>query len=147
MNRDSFSQELKDKYDKMGKDGVQRYYAERNLTAIPNPISEFIIDMHVYDDDDKLVAYAEAEVRPGWTSRRFPWDTVHVPFRKKKYFNEDVPSFYFAFNHDASIACVIDKTDILKSNFGLSDNKYQNKELFFKVPLHKTTLVKIKKEI
>lgn len=146
MSGYKYSQEMYDKFDEMGKNAVKRFFAERNLKAVPNPTNKFVIDMYVYDGDE-LVALAEAEVRSEWTGKRFPFPTIHVPIRKDKYLHQDLPSFYFTINHDATATYVIDAQDVVKSNRHMTDTTRQKNELFFDVPLSKAKLHRIKKEI
>lgn len=146
MKNKSFSKSMHDKWDALGKEAVKRFFEERNLTAIPNPKSEFIIDMHVLKGD-KLVAYAEAEVRDCWVGPVFYYPTIHVPYRKKHYFEGALPAFYFAMNFDCSYTMVVKAKDILQSDVVRKDNSYKRREPFFDVPKSKGTLYKLGKAL
>jgi hypothetical protein len=100
--------------------------------------------MYVYNGD-KLVAYAEAEVRQLWNTSNFYFDTIHIPYRKKKYLQHDLPTFYFVINSMGTYAFVIMAENILKSPVKVMSNKFQKKEMFFDVSKNKAKLYKLKK--
>jgi hypothetical protein len=67
----------------------------------------------------------------------FPFDTVHVPFRKKKFLDLDRPMTLFSVKRDLSQALWCPGEDIKNSPVEVKNNKFMHQEKFFVVPLNK----------
>jgi len=72
---------------------VSKYYVSRfGYEAIDNP-NEYGVDLIVPN-----VCYIEVENRLMWKEDRFPYTTLHVPHRKRKFFKLDMPTLLFTWN-------------------------------------------------
>lgn len=79
------------------------------------------------------VCYAEIEQRD-WQS--CPYQTVHVPSRKKKLVNNDLPTIYFVVSKDLKTAIWCKGEDIVASPLREVPNKaVKSGEYFYDVPL------------
>ena len=83
---------------------------------------------------DEVVGYAEVERRHNWVGK-FTFQTVHVPFRKKKFFEMAKETALFAVSKDMSQAMWARGEDILSSPVVKLDNRYMKDEPFFDVPV------------
>lgn len=89
------------------------------------------------------VGFAEVERRHNWVSD-FPYQTVHVPYRKHKFFTYDLPTLLFSVKLDLSQALWCRGDTILQSPVVENPNKYvENGEKFFAVPLRLWRLVNL----
>ncbi len=96
MKIKKFDQDLHDKYDSPARAAVSAWLNNIwGVDAIDNP-DIFGIDLMIYRAG-KFVGYVEVEVR-SWTPY-CPFDTIHVPVRKKHML--EVPNtLFFALTHD-----------------------------------------------
>jgi hypothetical protein len=132
-----FDQDLFDKNDSKGKKAVAGY-----LIKIGYKVAEgdrYGVDLICYKDDE-LAGYVEVEVRHNWKTS-FSYSTLHVPYRKHKFFTLDKTTILFATNSDSTQAYWVKDTDILISPIENKPNKYMESELFFVVPLRYCTKV------
>lgn len=80
----------------------------------------------------------EIERRPSWRGPEFPYDTVHIPLRKKKFFLHN--GSYMILNKEADRALSIDVQDIIKNPLVEVPNKYLPEgELFYNIPIEQFT--------
>ena len=91
MKTKPFNQEVHDSCDPVAREAVIKYLAKCNRTAYPHP-DKYKVDLIVENEFMVPVCYAEIEMRD-WDSCPFP--TVHVPRRKKKLVDNDLPTLYF----------------------------------------------------
>lgn len=96
----------------------------------------------IYKVDFKItvgehILFVDSEARPGrWADGDFPFQTVHVPYRKQKMIAENVPFFYYVLRRDMARALVIKGPDILASKVIEFKNQAGEIEKFFDVPAH-----------
>jgi hypothetical protein len=106
-----------------------------HLDAIGNP-NMFGVDLVVFDNF-MPVKYVEVEMRlwrDGW--HYCPYSTIHVPLRKEKLFNNDLPTFMCVVNQYRKWAYWIDTDKILKAPIIEVKNKAVAKdEYFYDVPV------------
>lgn len=90
--------------------------------------------------------FIDVEVRSNWDKEKFPYSTVHVPYRKKKF--AILKNFrYFVLNYDMTKCLVCKGSDILKSvikELKTTRTEKGEKEEFFDVPIKKFKLHKLK---
>ena len=133
-----FDQSLHDQYDEPAKDFVKKYYHELDIQAVDNP-DRFGVDLILYKDTIKI-GYAEVEVCAGWTGAIYPFKTYHVPIRKSRFFNLDLPTYFFSISNTFLQALYINGDEILSSPIIEVANKYVPKlEQFFDIELSKMT--------
>lgn len=96
MQIKKFDQELHDKYDPPARAAVAKWIDMKwGLQALDNP-DKYGTDLIVYRDG-KPVGFAEVEVRQ-WNPY-CPFDTIHVPMRKK-HMLEAPKTLFFALTQD-----------------------------------------------
>lgn len=92
-NNKKFDPELHKKADEPAKT-VTKYYCGRfGYDAEDNP-NIYGVDLIVPD-----VCYIEVERRFMWKSDKFPFASLHIPHRKRKFFNQDMPVLVFTWNY------------------------------------------------
>lgn len=112
MKTKPFNQEVHDACDPVARQAIIGYMAKTwNLFAVPNP-DKYKVDLIVENEFMVPVGYAEIEMRD-WDA--VPFATIHVPGRKKKLFDNDMPTRYFVVSRGLKKAwwCKVD--DILNS--------------------------------
>jgi len=133
-----FDKSLHDRYDEPAKDFVKNYYNEQGIKAVDNP-NKYDVDLILYKDTIKI-GYAEVEVCAGWTGAIYPFKTYHIPIRKSRFFNLDLPTYFFSISNTFLQALYINGDEILSSPIIEVPNKYVPKlELFFDIDLSKMT--------
>jgi hypothetical protein len=133
-----FDKKLHEENDKKGKEFavkiIQKIYPNYNIVEG----SKFGVDLKVVDPKDCTVhREIEIEVRSNWSGDLdFPFDTVNIPERKRKFFNGLCT--YVSINKNLNRCLLIKDEDILKSPLVENSNKYvASGERFFKVPISK----------
>lgn len=133
-----FDQTLHDQYDVPAKDFVKNYYHEQGIKAVDN-VNKYDVDLILYKDGIKI-GYAEVEVCAGWTGAIYKFKSYHVPIRKARFFNLDLPTYFFAVSNTFTQALYINGDQILSSPIIEVKNKYVPKlEQFFDIELNKMT--------
>tara|TARA_R100000742_G_C4223266_1_gene46499 strand:- start:161 stop:607 length:447 start_codon:yes stop_codon:yes gene_type:complete len=94
--------------------------------------------------DDQIIKKAEVEVRHNWKGDfDFPFSTVNIPSRKKKFF--DGNCLYFSINKNLTRCMMIDDKDILESPLEENPNRFvSSNEMFYKVSTSKCKSLQIK---
>jgi hypothetical protein len=136
-----FDQKLFDENDSIAKTAVSKYLKD-NFDVCVFWGYEYFIDLLVVSSI-KSIALIEVERRSNWVDK-FPFDTVHVPLRKKKYFVDTLyPTYLFSVRFDCKEALFCDGETIINSPVVMKPNKYSSGEPFFAVPLEHWTLIKL----
>ena len=145
--RKRFDRTLYTKYDALAKEATTHYLTGQGYTVNghPNRYAQDLIFGHfepakVYDLD--TVSCAECEVKLVWNGETFPYDTVQLPERKKKFFN--APTRFFIWNSTLTTAATFWSNDIKDLEPVEVPNKYVYKgEYFYQIPLDMVTFVTI----
>lgn len=123
---------------------------EENDTKYRDVVKAYLLSQgyKVKDNEDKYgqdleaYFYVEFEKRSCWTEDKFPYDTVHIPFRKQKFLFSNC--MYFVLSADGKRGMFCSNKDILMSPVATISNKYVKKgELFYNVPLDKFEVVEL----
>ena len=117
-----------------------RNYMERNcgVQVYPNK-DQYGVDL-VLGRDDKVLGYAEVEVRQ-W-SPNCPYATIHVPERKTKFFGGRV--LFFALTKDIQHAYWIQTNEIKKYPLKEVRNRsVASGEMFYDVPTSEFTFINL----
>jgi len=140
MQNKRFDRQLHDDHDEFGRSVVKKFIAHKfGMNAQDNP-DVYGVDLLLYKSD-KIVGYAEVEVRNNWKTDHFPFDELNIPLRKKKFFQLDMPLLFFAVKNDGTRLLYCGKSVILSSEIKESKNKYvTSNEYFFKVPIEKMNM-------
>lgn len=129
-----FSRELHDQNDEPAKNAVWRYLFNNWKVEVEEG-DTYGVDLVCFRDRE-IVGYVEVERRHNWVGD-FPFDSVHVPFRKKKFLDLDRPMTLFSVKRDLSQALWCPGEDIKNSPVEVKSNKFMTQEKFFVVPLNK----------
>ena len=129
--RKEFDQGVHDACDPPARDAVARMIkAHWGLDAVA--YEKYKVDLVVENEFMVPVGYAEVEMRP-WVDCPFP--TIHVPERKKKLFDNDLPTRYFVVSKDLKKAWWCKVEEILSSPLVEVKNKeVPEGEYFYDVP-------------
>jgi hypothetical protein len=130
-----FNQEVHDACDPVAREAVINFMASKwNRTAYPHP-DKYKVDLIVENEFMVPVCYAEIEMRD-WESCPFP--TVHVPSRKKKLVDNDLPTLYFVVSKGLKKALWCEGESIVESPLREVPNKaVKAGEYFYDVPINK----------
>ncbi len=135
-----FSPELHDENDGPAKDAVMAYI-KRAWQLDPREGGKYDVDIDVYERG-ALIAHVEVEKRSHWVGD-FPFATVNIPIRKRKFFLLDLPTLLFSVKADLTQALYTKGDIILDSQVINNPNKYLKEEQFFSVPLRYWKLVNL----
>jgi hypothetical protein len=132
-----FNSTLHSKYDEPTKYFVKKYYHEQDIQAVDNP-DIFGVDLILYKDGIKI-GYAEVECCVGWNENNYPFNTYHIPLRKTRFFNLELPTEFWAVSNTFRQAFHINGDDIIyNTQIKIVQNKYNNKnEEFYDIDLRK----------
>jgi hypothetical protein len=133
MNR-PFNQEAYNINDFVAKEVVLEYLNNfPNLVAVDNP-DRFGPDI-VVEDRNRHFVYVEVERRTRWTGNKFPYGSVHIPERKRKWLSLPTTSTtFFEVSKDLKTALVIDGEVVAKSPV-IKGKGTDGIEDFFDVPI------------
>ena len=135
-----FDQSLHDENDGPAKDAVMAYI-KRAWKLDPREGGTYDVDINVYERG-ALIAHVEVEKRSHWVGD-FPFATVNIPIRKRKFFLLDLPTLLFSVKADLTQALYTRGDIILDSQVINNPNKYMDKEQFFSVPIRYWKLVNL----
>ena len=135
-----FDQSLHDENDGPAKDAVMAYI-KRAWQLDPREGGTYDVDINVYEHG-ALIAHVEVEKRSHWVGD-FPFATVNIPIRKRKFFLLDLPTLLFSVKADLTQALYTKGDIILDSQVINNPNKYMDKEQFFSVPIRYWKLVNL----
>ncbi len=147
-----FSQKLFDQNDALARQAITTWLEGRGLSIIPNP-NKFGVDLYVYRSVDFATQkkpepfYAvECEIKRVWHGPTLPWGTVQLPWRKKKYSDDEaVPVEYWILNNELTHAIVIYEAELTDKRLTEVRNKYVDRgEYFYQIPLDVCSIVELK---
>lgn len=133
----SFNKEAYDLFDKRCKEeGIQLFLDCFKIKAEENPF-QYDVDLLLYIDNTLIpTGYCEVEIRNIWNSDEFPYDTVSIPYRKKKWFESHSKAIFFflVFNKYFDRALIARVSTILdKSKIYTGTSKFGNTETFYRL--------------
>lgn len=133
MIRKPFNQAVHDACDPPARDAVIRFHESRGYYA--KPFDKYKVDLIIENEFMVPVGYAEIEMRD-WEECPFP--TIHIPERKKKLFDNDMPTTYFVVSKSLKKAWWCKTEEILESPLIEVKNKaVPEGEYFYDVPVDK----------
>ena len=136
-----FSQSLHDKYDKLGRFAVKWLFSSDIIEYVDNPdvYGVDLLGYNVYTED--ICRHVEVEVKASWEEGPFPYKSVNIPFRKKKFFTEPTEVWFCMVRADGNALIAIDSTDLLwNAEIVEVKNKYNKRgEPFYRVPIENFT--------
>ena len=129
--RKRFDRELFDKCDDPARQATADYLESIGLEVRDHP-NRYAQDLIASDDTQEFLV--ECEVKRVWTTHDFPYDTVQLPERKSKFFDQSTQ--FFIWNKDFVTAMTFWSDDIKDLTPVEVPNKYMYKdEYFFQVPM------------
>jgi hypothetical protein len=124
-----FDKKLFEKYDQAAKEATLKYLRDSKCTAEENTQDRYAQDI-IYNGNN----YAECEVKRVWKGYDFPFDSVQLPERKRKFFNK--PTLFFIWNEDCTRAATFHSEKVKHLVPVEVSNKYiKSGEKFFQIPL------------
>ena len=140
MSYKQFDQQLHDENDPPARKAVSDFITRAwGLGAEEG--GKYDVDLFVIDSTKMYKGAVEIERRHNWLDK-FPFKTVHVPYRKAKFFGF-FPTILFVLRSDMKQGMWAHGSVIVESPVVRVDNKYVNDEPFFDVPLSKWTRVNL----
>jgi len=123
-------------FDKRAKDTIIELLSEHPYRAMENP-NRYGIDILLYFDEI-FVKSIEVETKRSFTTWESLYPKVHIPERKRKFFN-DSRSYFLLLNLDFDKFLFIKGSDILKCEVTdkLTSRSSVVMDKFFEVPLEK----------
>jgi len=133
-----FNKKLWKENDKKGKEfatSILKKIYGNNIKIVEGV--EYGVDLKLFEDDT-LIKTAEVEVRHNWgNDSKFPFNTVNIPYRKKKFFTNNICE-YISINRLFTRCLLIKEKDISSSPIEENKNKYvKSGEKFFMVDISK----------
>jgi hypothetical protein len=128
----TYDQSLSDKYDTPGREAVKKFLL-REWDLYASDYKKYEVDL-ICSRNGKNKIYVEVEVRPSFRWE-FPFETIHIPERKAKLFDNNLPTIYFVVNKNFTKALWINTNQI--TNCDLVENPNCNikeGEYFYNVP-------------
>ena len=110
---------------------IVEWFNRHGWTMQVNP-DEYGIDLIGFDALLRP-ATIEVEVKHHWTTPTFPFKTVHVSARKRKFI--DPGSYLVMLNHDRTHALTYSFADFTVAKLIRKDTIYTTDEMFFELPV------------
>jgi hypothetical protein len=135
-----FNQAVHDACDPPAREAIKQYIKSAwDMNALHNP-DQYAVDLMI-EKDKELVGYAEIEMRD-WD--RCPFNTIHIPKRKDKLFNNNKRTIYFVVSRGMTKAWYID-TDVIKTSAvrEIPNKAVSQGEYFYDVPLYLFTEINL----
>ena len=136
MNK-TFDQELYDKNDSPAKTIVRNYLDTHGYYT--QCFEDFGADIKSYKP-----VYHEAEIKHVWKGE-WPeiWDTVQIPYRKKRLLKINCDLFFWIISGDLKQACIINKKNVKEKYVReISNSEVKEKEKFYCIPLKYAKFIK-----
>jgi hypothetical protein len=140
-----FSNSLYNENDSPARAAVIDYISSAGLMVKDNP-DKYGPDLIVHKGLGTKSHYVEVEVKRVWSSDsdEFPWATVQIPARKKKFLDVGLPIEFFILRSDLRMAIVIPDFVLGASPLVEVKNKYiPAGEMFYQVDISQCDLVDI----
>jgi hypothetical protein len=102
--------------------------------------NQYGIDLVGFDNNGKAVT-VEVEVKHHWTGPAFPFPTVHVSARKRKFFAPD--SYLVMVNHDRTHCLTLNYETLSWGRLITKPTIYTVNEQFVEVPVDKAKIRKL----
>jgi hypothetical protein len=131
-----FDQEVHDACDPPSRMVVKRW-VESHWNVKADDFEKYKVDL-VCSRDGINVGYIEIEVRQWFCGFPIMYSTIHIPSRKAKLFNNDLPTIYFVVSGDFKHGLWINTDEILKhEQIEVRNTAIAEGEYFYDVPTDK----------
>jgi hypothetical protein len=140
MRTKPFNQKVHDACDPPAREAVRKYIKTTwDLNAWHNP-DKYAVDL-IIERNKEAIGYAEIEMRD-WD--QCPFNTIHIPKRKDKLFDNDKRTIYFVVSKSIERAWYVDSQLIKNSSVREIPNKAVSQgEYFYDVPIKLFTQVNL----
>lgn len=140
-----FNKEAFDAVDELSRNASKKYISSKGYCVKDNP-DVYGVDLIVYLNPTKKI-YVECERRNIWSNGKFPYDTIHIPYRKKKFVELDYPCIYHAWDSNYEYAVSIHSNVIKDSPVVEVPNRaIAAGEYFYDIPMNKTKIIKLNEQ-
>jgi|TARA_B100000282_G_C31736673_1_gene493840 hypothetical protein len=143
--RKRFSKRLFEENDELARNAVEHLRHHFGVDCFKDSKNRYTIDREGWRDETHLMNI-EVEVKHNWKKglEAFPYDTIHLPKRKEKYFGLSKPTYFVIFSSDLQGAIVFsDRTAMEHGKLKEVPNKFVPKgELFYSIPIQRTAWLK-----
>ena len=137
--RKKFDKDLYDTYDSIAKEAAKDALQKKGYTVCDNT-DKYAQDLVAEKEGEMFLV--ETEVKNVWKGPEFPYDTVQLPERKKKFFKER--TLFFIWNAELTHAIVFWSDDVKHLEPVEVPNKYRYKgEYFFQIPVGENELARL----
>jgi len=141
MKRKKFSQELFNENDPKARRIVKQWLCANGKDAVDAP-DPYGPDLWI----ENKGYYVEVERKHNWNSENFPFPTVNIPQRKKKYLEIYGKVYYFVLSKSYSQAIIINGEHLKEEYLHEVRNKYVSSgEYFYQIPIKFCKIVEIGK--
>jgi hypothetical protein len=137
-----FSPALYKKYDATGKGALTEYLVAFGMEVTEHPFGQYGIDLQAVTPDGEII-YLDAEVRNNWKTGKFPYSTIHIPERKRKFAKDNC--FFVSIRKDLKSFIFISGSCLAQTVE--SSNKYMDNETFFDINVRDGDCVNYSNEI
>lgn len=129
--RKKFDRKLYEQYDQLARDATTKVLKSQGYSVTEHP-DRYAQDLIAEQGDDHF--FVECEVKLVWETKEFPYDTVQLPERKKKFF--DYPTQFYIWNKPLEHAMTFWSHDVQTLEPVEVPNKYVYAgEYFFQIPM------------
>lgn len=136
MKHKRFDMDMFDLTDSPAREATKQYIARKGYTAIDNP-DKYCADLIV-----EGLCFIECECKLAWRGPKFPWPSVHLPQRKKKFANLSMPVQFYIWNKEYSHAMRICGWQLTDDKLIEVPNKMiANGEYFYNIPTNETHII------
>ena len=130
-----FDQKLNDDYGDPAEVAVINWLKTRRAVqdVIRHPYGRKDVDLLIITDVGNLF-YADVERRKNWKRGRWPFETLHIPIRKRKFVEGRIPFLYYAVRNDLKMMVKVAGRDIRRSLIVENGNRFvENGERFYSI--------------
>jgi hypothetical protein len=125
--------------DRRARDAAISWWRGAGYSAIDNA-DKYGPDLIVSRDGEDF--YVEVETKLGWGNYAFPFATVNIPGRKRKF--AKIPNLQFmVFNSRYSRAVIIESEVVLNAATRIMDTRITRQEEFFEIPIEQCKQIKL----
>lgn len=86
----------------------------------------------------------EVEIKHNWTTTVFPFSTIHYSYRKAKFINSNVNTYFVTVNHNRDRFLFIKDQDFMQGKVISKNTIYTTDESFVEIPIIKAIIVDAK---
>jgi len=133
QNQKWFNQDAYDSFDEKSKTLVSKLLTKLGFEVTDNTIdNRYAVDLSFKDKDGKKYD-TDVEVRSKWSGTVFPFKTIHIPYRKKKFIESCENFIYTVVNLEMTHCLMCKQCNILASNVVTIKTPRMEQEPFYDI--------------